>query len=139
MGWVEGGWVRGGFKKKGKRKKRRGPAAAVAHGGRGWAALRDDARARACVTACGPSVQACWAGAGAAREGQGIGACHSTPHPHPPPPVCPACRLHRLPRLPRPQGMTGAIQKAELLVAQDPSAFMLQQFDNPANPEVHYK
>lgn len=35
--------------------------------------------------------------------------------------------------------MTGAIRKAEQLVASTPGAFMLQQFDNPANPEVHYK
>lgn len=40
---------------------------------------------------------------------------------------------------PGPMGMTGAIRKAEQLVASTPGAFMLQQFDNPANPEVHYK
>ena len=37
------------------------------------------------------------------------------------------------------QGMKGAIAKAEELVAQRPAAFMPGQFDNPANPEVHYR
>src|SRR5690606_41623386 len=36
--------------------------------------------------------------------------------------------------------MKGAIAKAEELVAQDPSThLMLQQYDNPANPEIHEK
>jgi hypothetical protein len=34
--------------------------------------------------------------------------------------------------------MTGAIRKAEQLVATMPNAYMLQQFDNPANPAAHY-
>jgi len=34
-------------------------------------------------------------------------------------------------------GMPGAIRKAEALVAETPNAFMPQQFNNPANPEVH--
>lgn len=35
------------------------------------------------------------------------------------------------------EGMTGAIRKAEQLVAENPNYLMLQQFNNPANPEVH--
>ena len=35
------------------------------------------------------------------------------------------------------EGMLGAIRRAEELVAADPRNFMPQQFNNPANPEVH--
>ncbi|HEX9837638.1 MAG TPA: cysteine synthase A [Alphaproteobacteria bacterium] len=35
------------------------------------------------------------------------------------------------------QGMTGAIRRAEALVAALPKAFMPQQFKNPANVEIH--
>jgi cysteine synthase A len=38
---------------------------------------------------------------------------------------------------PGPEGMLGAIRRAEELVAEDPRCFMPQQFNNPANPEVH--
>lgn len=38
---------------------------------------------------------------------------------------------------PGPEGMLGAIKRAEELVAADPRCFMPQQFNNPANPEVH--
>ena len=37
------------------------------------------------------------------------------------------------------QGMTGAIRKADEIVAKTKGAYMLQQFQNPANPEVHFK
>jgi cysteine synthase len=37
-------------------------------------------------------------------------------------------------------GMTGAIQKAEQLVASEPDRYvMLNQFKNPANPAIHFK
>ncbi|WP_296942309.1 cysteine synthase A [uncultured Massilia sp.] len=38
---------------------------------------------------------------------------------------------------PGPEGMLGAIRRAEEIVAADPRCFMPQQFNNPANPEVH--
>jgi cysteine synthase A len=37
-------------------------------------------------------------------------------------------------------GMQGSISKAEEVVASDPNRFiLLQQFQNPANPEIHFK
>jgi cysteine synthase A len=35
------------------------------------------------------------------------------------------------------EGMAGAIRKAEQLAASDPRYFVPQQFENPANPEIH--
>jgi cysteine synthase A len=38
---------------------------------------------------------------------------------------------------PGPDGMKGAIAKAKELAASDSKYFILQQFENPANPEIH--
>jgi cysteine synthase A len=38
---------------------------------------------------------------------------------------------------PAPEGMTGAVKRAEKLVAETPNSFMPQQFKNPANPQIH--
>ena len=38
---------------------------------------------------------------------------------------------------PGPEGMPGAIKKAAELAAADPRYFIPQQFENPANPEIH--
>jgi cysteine synthase A len=39
---------------------------------------------------------------------------------------------------PGPNGMKGAIAKANELLSQTPDGFILAQFDNPANPAIHF-
>ncbi|UCG56636.1 MAG: cysteine synthase A [Phycisphaerales bacterium] len=38
---------------------------------------------------------------------------------------------------PAARGMVGAVEEAERLVAENPKSFMPQQFNNPANPQIH--
>jgi len=40
---------------------------------------------------------------------------------------------------PADKGMSGAVERAEEIAGENPKAFVPQQFENPANPQIHYQ